>query len=340
LNRWVAVGIACLVTAPSARVAAELVEEEPMTFIDKLMAEIHGKIDAAIIARPPKLVPPKPIKLGWKLVKLGTLDLGGPLVALVAADLDADGKSELYAVTPREVLAIGLGGKAAPGPRILGRVAFAGERTPSEPRDVVATAVVDNGAIATGVSGWQNSFRIMWQNGVLAATPVGGGFLQCGDTLQLVPGRNYFGDGATGHYGTRCSALVDTDGHPLRTRSQLSLANKLDIAVERCAAAGLGCQPAARHEYAGVGIAFEVADVDRDGKPELVYAGAGAPGDPDALKIVTLGGDDKKPRLRKAFTAGGVAGIAVADLDGNGTPDMIAAVRLSGAPRVDLWRLQ
>ncbi len=338
MNRWVAVGVACLLTAPAARVGAELVEEEPTTFIDKLMAEIHRKIDAAILKRPPKLVPPKPIKLGWKLVKIGALDLGAPLATLTAADLDSDGKFELYAVTPREVVAIAID---KPGPRILGRVAFSGERTPTEPRDVVATAVLDNGAIATGVSGWHKSFRVTWQNGVLAATPVDGGFLQCGDSLQIAPARNYFGDVTNGHYGRGCSALVDNDGYPLRTRAQLSLANKLDIAVERCAAAGLGCQPAARYEYAGVGIAFAVADVDRDGKPELVYSGAGAPGDPDTLKIVSLGDDDKKQaKLRKAFTAGGVAGIVVADVDGNGTPDTIAAVRVAGAPRVDLWRVE
>jgi hypothetical protein len=35
--------------------------------------------------------------------------------------------------------------------------------------------------------------------------------------------------------------------------------------------------------------------------------------------------------------AGGVGGIAVADLDGIGTPDRIAAGRLCGAPRVVLW---
>jgi hypothetical protein len=37
-----------------------------------------------------------------------SFDLGAPLVALTAADLDGDGKPELYAVTSREVVAIAL----------------------------------------------------------------------------------------------------------------------------------------------------------------------------------------------------------------------------------------
>ncbi len=333
--------LACLATVPSVRVAAEVVVEPPQSFIDKLLAEIHAKVDAAIIAQPPKLVPPTPIKVGWKLAKLATVDLGGPLAALTAGDLDGDGKAELYAVTPSEVIALGVDKK---GTRILGRIAFSGDRMAAPPRDVVATAIIEGTTVVAAVSGWQRGMRVIWQAGALTATPIEGGFPQCiGEVTPLIPGRNYFGfDVPNAHYGMHCTqTLVDANGYPLRTRARLTLANKLEIAVERCAAAGLGCQPAERHEYAGVGIAWEIADVDRDGKPELVYAGAGAPGDPDALKIVSLGDDDKKQsKLRKAFPAGGVAGIAVGDIDGNGAPDTIAAVRLLGATRVDLWRVE
>jgi len=57
-----------------------------------------------------------------------------------------------------------------------------------------------------------------------------------------------------------------------------------------------------------------------------------APGDPDAVKVITLGKDEKKGLYRKSFT-GGVAAVAVAD------GSVVAAVRLLGATRVDLWRL-
>jgi hypothetical protein len=135
--------------------------------------------------------------------------------------------------------------------------------------------------------------------------------------------------------------LVEADGRAIRVRAQLTLANRLEISVERCTAANLGCQPAGKHEYPAAGVAFDVADVDRDGRPELIYTGAGAPGDPDLIKVVSLGDDEKKQaRLRKSFTAGGVAGVAISDVDGDGVHEVVFAVRIVGATRVDLWRIQ
>jgi hypothetical protein len=309
-------------------------------FLHDLVRDVRARIDAAIVARPPKLVPPKKLAVKWRIVKLGSLDLGAPLVTLTGADLDRDGKAELYAVTPREVIAIGVRGKKL---EELGRVAFTGEPALPQPRDVVGAAVLDGGELVASVSTFARSLRVSWQGKALVAAPGEPGFLLCpGERAQLAPGRNYFGDATTGRYGVRCtSGLVEPDGHPMRARAELSVAHELDVRLERCAAANLGCQPIAKHAYTGVGIAFAIADVDRDGRPEVIYAGAGAPGDPDALKIVTLGDDDKKQaKLRKAFTAGGVAGIAMADVDGNGAEELFAAVRIVGASRVDLWRVE
>ncbi len=319
---------------------------KPPTFAESLVHDIHALVDAAIVARPPKLVPPRPIKRAYKLAKLGTLDLGRPLATLAAADLDGDRKGELYAVTATDVIAIGWAdGKL----RELGRVAFTGERPSFGPRDVVATATlapaapgIPAGLVAT-VSTYARGMRVHWKAGALVGTPeTAPGFLACpGEHLQLAPGRNYFGEPATGFYALRCtSGLVDGDGYPLRARAQLSMTNKLDVAVERCAAMDFKCEPAARHEYANVGIAYDITDVDRNGALELVYAAAGAPGDPDILRVVSLGDDEKKQKLKKSFTAGGIAGIATTDLDGDGVPDTIAAVRLVGASRDDLWRLE
>jgi hypothetical protein len=339
LNVAAALLLSVALVAP-ATASDDVPERGPQTFAEKLVADIRMRVNAAIVARPPKLVPPKKLAIGYKLGKLGTIDLRAPLLTLAAGDLDGDGKAELYAVTAHDVIAIGLGPDKKP--RELGRVAFGGDRTVGAPRDVVGTAVVEGAAVVASASTFAKSLRLTWKKGVLVGEPGEPGFLVCpGERARLAPGRNYFGDVTTGSFGVRCTnALVDADGYPLRARAQLSLANKLDIAVERCAAKDLGCQPTARHEYANVGVAFEIADVDRDGRPEVLYAAAGAPGDPDTLRIVTLGDDDKKPKLKKAFTAGGVAGIAVADLDGDGAPEAIAAVRLVGASRVDLWRVE
>jgi hypothetical protein len=328
-----------VVTALSAHVDADGTPPPPSRgFVDRLAAAIHAKVDALIIARPPKLTPPTPIKLRYKLAKVATLDIGAPLAALAAADLDGDGRAELYAVTAREVIAIAADKK----PRILARIAFAGDAATVVPRDVVASAAIDAGTLLAAASPWQRGMRVRWDKGALVGVPLEPGFPQCAtETAQLAPGRNYYGDAQTGHYGVRCaSGFVDSDGYALRARAQLSLANKLDVTIERCAAAGLGCQPAARHEVSGVGTAFEVADVDRDGRPELIAAGAGAPGDPDALRIVTLGDDDKKhAKLKKSFANGGIAGVVFADVDGNGTPEVIVASRVAGSPKVELWRV-
>ncbi|HEY5928276.1 MAG TPA: hypothetical protein VIV11_41595 [Kofleriaceae bacterium] len=339
------VGAAVVVFAFAAPVRADAPPPPPRptgpdSFLRDLARDVRARIDAVIVARPPKLVPPKKVDVRWKLAKLGSLDLGAPLVTLTGADLDGDGKGELYAVTTRDVIAIGVRGKKL---EELGRVAFAGEPALPMPRDVVGSATVDAGALVASVSSFAKSLRVIWKGKALAASSGDAGFMLCpGEVAQLAPGRNYFGDATTGHYGARCrSGLVEPDGRAIRVRAQLTLANRLEISVERCAATNLGCQPAAKHEYPAAGVAFDVADVDRDGKPELIYTGAAAPGDPDLIKIVSIGDDEKKhAKLRKSFTAGGVAGIAVSDLDGNGVPEVVAAVRIVGATRVDLWRIE
>jgi hypothetical protein len=335
-----ALSTACLAAAMagSARANDAPPPAEPQTFAERLVADMRQLVDLAIVARPPKLVPPKKLALTWKLAKLGSLDLGGALVALASADLDADGKAELYAVTPTQVVVVAADKKL----REVSRIAFAGERTSFGPRDVVGTAVADGLTLRVAVSTFARSMRVTARQSVFSGEPGDPGFPLCpAETAQLTPARNYFGDGPTAFYGVQCSDhLVDAEGHPLRTRAQLSLQNSLDVAVERCATRGLGCEPATHHEYAGVGTAFAVADVDRDGTPDVLASAAGPPGDPDTLRVHSLGGDEKKPRLKKAFAAGGIVGIAVGDFDGNGAPEAVIAVRIVGATRVDLWRLE
>jgi len=312
----------------------------PQTYAAQLAASVKRAVDAAIVARSPTLVPPKKISLAYKLAKLGTLDLGAPLVAFAAADLDGNGRSELYAVTAHDVIAIAV--LSDKKPREIGRVAFLGERATIGPRDVVATATQDGATLIARASTFATSSRLSWKKGAFVGEAGDPGYWMCaGERTQLVPGRNYFGDAQNNTYGVRCTnALVDADGYPMRARAQLSVANKLEVSVERCAAKDLGCQPALHQEYVNVGTAFEIADVDRDGTAEVLYAAAGAPGDPDVLRVATLGEDEKKQKLKKTFAAGGIVGIVVADLDGDGAPEAIAAVRLVGSPKVELWRLE
>jgi hypothetical protein len=286
-------------------------------------------------AAPVALVRPVPVKLRWKPQKLGSLDLGAPIVAIAAAELDGDGKAELYLVTSREVIAVGVAGKL----RELGRVAFTGEPAVPASRDVVGTALVDGPTVIAGVSAWATDLRAEWHGKVLIGKPGAGGFRVCGDPLQLAAGRNHFREGGAALFGARCrDDLTDPAGMPLRIRGELSTAGVLEVTVARCAAIGADCQPAGAYQYKDVGVAFEIADVDRDGTPDVVVSSASAPGDADSVRVIPLGAPAGKPRFKKPFN-GGVAGIAVADGDGDGVPEVIAVVRLAGATRVDLWRL-
>jgi hypothetical protein len=283
----------------------------PDDFVQRLLAETRARIDAALAARPPVLVPPKKIAVKWRLTKVASIDLGAPLLTL------AGGSGKLYAVTPREVVALGLQGKKLVE---VGRAALSGERAIPAPRDIVASAIVNGETLVVHVSSFATSMSMAWVDKALVPTPGVAGFELCpGVTMQLTPGRNYFGD----LYNARCASLVDVEGRALRVRGDVSVANKLTVTS--------GAQT---FEYKDAGVAIELADVDHDGTPEVIYSAAAAPGDADTLRVLSLGDDEKKPKLKKAFTAGGIAGIATVD------GQVFVAVRLVGATRVDFWRVE
>ncbi len=308
--------------------------------LSQLAATVRARLDALVAAHAPKLVPPTPITVIWKDSPLGSsIDMGGPLIALTAANLDGDKKGELYAVTPREVIAIGFrNGKAIE----LGRVAFSGERAIPAPRDEVGTAVVEGGELVAAASPWAKELRITWRNKTLVARPGGSPFLVCptapgrpAERVQLTAGRNYFTNHA---YAVRCrDDLVDAQGAPLQIRAELAKSGKLSVVVQKCLV-GQACQPVASDEYANVGVAFELADVDRDGTPEVIVSEASAPGESDIAKVFSLGGEHKKGRFQFR-RSGGFAGLVTVDLDGNGVAEVVAAVRLLDSTRVDFWRL-
>jgi hypothetical protein len=329
MRRELALATVAIVSVSEVRAG----DNPPGDYYGQLAATVKAKLDALVSSHAPKPVPPVPIKPAWKAVKVGSIDLGAPLVAFAAAELDGDPKAaELYALTPREVIALGYkGGKLVE----LSRVPFTGDRAVPEPRDVVGTIVVDNGEIVAAASPWAKELRLKWSGKALVGQLGTPGFLLCpGVRAQLQHGRNHF---TTGTFETRCREdLVDATGNPLRVRADLATTGRLTVVVEKCVA---GKCETERFEYPNVGIAFAVADVDRDGTPEIVVSEASAPGATDSAKVHTLGGDDKKPVFRRTFN-GGVAGLVVADGDdADDIAEVIAAVRLPGSTRVDVWRL-
>ena len=321
-------GLAMVATAPAARAEDG--------YLARLVAAVRAELDEAARSHGAKLVPPVPVALKWLPQKLGSLDLGAPIVAIAAADLDGDGKAEVYLVTSREVIALGIAGKAM---RELGRVPFTGDPAVPASRDVVGTAVVDGSALIAAASSWAKDLRVEWRGKALTGKHGAAGFRVCGDRMQLAPGRNHFREGSAAVFGARCrDDLTDPAGYPLHIRGELSASGTLEVTIGKCAPDGSACQPAGAYTVKDVGFAFEIADVDRDGTPDVIASSASAPGDADAVRVVALGAATGKPMFKKPFN-GGVAGLVVADGDGDGVAEVIAVVRLPGSTRVDLWRL-
>jgi hypothetical protein len=304
-------------------------------YLGRLAATVRSRLDDAGAAHRARPVPPVPVAVKWKPQKIGSLDLGAPIAAVAAADLDGDHRAELYVVTAREVIAASVANKV----HELGRVAFTGDPAVQASRDVVGTAVVEGGALVAAASGWAKDLRVQWDGKALTAKPGAGGFRVCGERLLLASGRNHFRDGSAAMFGARCrDDLVDPGGAPLHVRGELSVAGALDVSVERCAVDGNACLPAGTFRYKDIGVAFDIADVERNGTLDLVVSTASPPGDADAVRVIPLGTPAGKPTFKKSFN-GGVAGVVVADVDGDGVPEVLCVVRLAGATRVDVWRL-
>ena len=289
---------------------------------------------AAAVAVPATKVLPVKVQVTWKPQRLTPVfELGAPLLALGAGDLDGDGKAELYAVTTREVIAFSVTDHRV---KELARVSFLGDQAMPAPRDPIGAVVVEGKVLVASSSAFTRTLRVSWHGPQLVGGAGEPGIEQCaGERAQLASSRNYVGDDKTGSYATRCREIIDARGEREPVRGVLGLTGKLEVTRE--CPIGVKCERPPVLVFAKVGTAFEIADLDRDGTAELIYASANPPGDADDLRVVTLGGDDKQPTWRKAFTAGGVAGLAVGDFDG--APAVIAGVRLVGSTRVDLWRM-
>jgi hypothetical protein len=286
-----------------------------------LASEVAAKLDALRAAHVPAV--PVPVVVKWKPQRVASVELGAPLVAMTAGDI-GDGHVELFVVTTREVIAFAINEHHL---KELGRASFVGEPAVPGSRDPVGASVIEERVLYASSSAFAHGVKVTWQNKQLVAAQGATGFELCaGEHAVLVAGRNYFGDAKNGYYGVQCRDLADPAGKPRRARALLGMTGKLDVALDQ-----------AHFQFAHVGTAYALADLERDGTPELVFASGNAPGEADEVRVVALGEDEKKPKWKKAFTAGGVAALAVGDFDN--APTAIAAVRLIGSTRVDLWRL-
>jgi len=84
---------------------------------------------------------------------------------------------------------------------------------------------------------------------------------------------------------------------------------------------------------AGAGDAVALYDADRDGQPEVATSAPTAPGDGDLILIRGARGE----LWRSPPITGAVTALAAGDFDGDGKPELVAAVRDRVARRTELW---
>src|SRR5687767_4228866 len=106
--------------------------------LPQLWRELRVALDDAIAERAPR--PPVPVAVNWRERRLASIDLGAPLLSVVAADLDRDGRAEVAALTTREIVVLSVRGKTLVE---KGRAALGGELAAVRPRDPVGAMTVE-----------------------------------------------------------------------------------------------------------------------------------------------------------------------------------------------------
>ena len=338
--------------------------------LEGLWHDINRAIDRAVADRARR--PPVPVKVTWRERRLASLDLGAPLLALDAADLDGDGRAELVALTSQELLVLtaataasaagAASAASAPAVTLRARAPLGGDPAPIRPRDPVGSLVVERGG-AEPVLWARSSERaeaagLAWRAGALHPVGHRPGFPLCaGVTAALVPGRNYFDGGTVTRtaeaaaspaaapleppaqlFTAACRDAVDPAGAPLSLSGLVTTDRVLQVRCRTATGGACAPGPAGDRDYPGAGVAFELADIDSDGHPEVLVTRGGAPGDRDRVTVHARRGEAIEKVFAKDFHAG-IVGLIAADIDGDRDRDVVVAVRFAGSTHVSFWTL-
>lgn len=317
-----------LASSTSAAAAPAIASPSPTPIQDALNA-LQRRIDAEQQrqARIPTAVP-----VHWKGKKLATVDVSPDVAAVAVADLNHNGRAEVFVAGSHGVAVIEL----QRVPKVVATVRFA-DPLLRRSRQNVGSAMVQDASVIVQVASHAAPVTVTWDGQNYVGTAGAPTMFQfCSDlALPLVAGRNWFDTGVVGQgvYSVLCrDNVVDSLGHLSSLRASVSERDQLRVETrphcdETCGDAQIYTAP-------NVGYAVAIDDVDQNGIAEVYSTAASA--NADVVSVTEIG---PAPRsLWKRKFPSGVVALVTGDFDGDGQRDVFALVR--AGRRIDVWSLQ
>lgn len=143
-------------------------------------------------------------------------------------------------------------------------------------------------------------------------------------------------------FNARCRRdLVDPAGRRVSAVAIVAGDSTLHLFAQRsCPPGDEPCRQdrTSARKLADKGATFALTDIDNDGHPEVAVSAASAPGEADRVTVLSWRGERVTQLFQRSFS-GGIVGLTAGDIDGDNALELLAAVRLWGSRRVDMWVL-